>query len=95
MIGVLNLYASEPGFFRGDELALLHQMAMDISFALEVNKREETRKKMEENLRWQTAFFKAQVDSSLDGVLVVDLAGKKILQNQRFNELLNSLWCKS
>ena len=95
MIGVLNLYASEPGFFRGDELVLLHQMAMDISFALEVNKREETRKKMEENLRWQTAFFKAPVDSSLDGVLVVDLAGKKILQNQRFNELLNSLWCKS
>ncbi|MGA9567461.1 MAG: ATP-binding protein, partial [Candidatus Korobacteraceae bacterium] len=87
VIGVLNLYAGEAGFFKGDELAMLDQMAMDISFALEVNKREETRKKMEENLRWQAAFLRAQVDSALDGVLVVDADGKKILQNHRLNEL--------
>ena len=88
VIGVFNLYASEVGFFKGNELALLDQMAMDVSFALEINRLEENRKKTEENLRWQTAFFKAQVDSAFDGVLVVDSAGKKILQNQRLNELL-------
>ena len=87
VVGVLNLYASEAGFFKEDETLLLGKMAKDISFALEVNRHEADRKKMEENLRWQTAFFRAQVDSALDGVLVVDPAGKKILQNQRLNDL--------
>jgi len=45
---------------------------MDIGFALEVNRREEDRRKAEEELRWRTAFFEAQVDSASDGVLVVD-----------------------
>jgi diguanylate cyclase (GGDEF)-like protein/PAS domain S-box-containing protein len=41
------------------------------------------RKKTEEMVRWKTAFLEAQVNSSLDGILVVDSAGKTILQNQR------------
>jgi PAS domain S-box-containing protein len=45
------------------------------------------RKRAEEELRWKTAFLEAQVDSALDGILVVDNQGKKILQNQRLNEL--------
>ncbi len=45
------------------------------------------RKRAEEELRWKTAFLEAQVDSALDGIFVVDNQGKKILQNQRMNEL--------
>jgi PAS domain S-box-containing protein len=45
------------------------------------------RKKAEEELRWKTAFLEAQVNSSPDGVVVVDTQGRKILQNQRFAEL--------
>jgi PAS domain S-box-containing protein len=45
------------------------------------------RKRAEEELRWKTAFLEAQVDSALDGILVVDNQGKKILQNQRMNDL--------
>ena len=45
------------------------------------------RKRAAEELRWKTAFLEAQVDSALDGILVVDNQGKKILQNQRMNEL--------
>lgn len=45
------------------------------------------RKQAEEELRWKTAFLEAQVDSSLDGILVVDAEGKKILQNQRLIDL--------
>ena len=45
------------------------------------------RKKTEDELRWKTAFFEAQVDSALDGILVVDSRGKKVLQNQRMTEL--------
>jgi PAS domain-containing protein len=45
------------------------------------------RKQAEEALRWRTTFFEALMDSSLDGILVVDSSGKKILQNRRMIEL--------
>jgi PAS domain S-box-containing protein len=44
-------------------------------------------KQAEQELRWRTAFFEAQVHSAIDGILVVDSAGKKLLQNRRVNEL--------
>jgi PAS domain S-box-containing protein len=46
------------------------------------------RKRVEEQLRWKTALLEAQVDSSLDGILVVNENNKKILQNERTVELL-------
>jgi len=45
------------------------------------------RKRVEEQLRARTAFFEAQVDSALDGILVVDATGKKVLQNRRMAEV--------
>lgn len=45
------------------------------------------RRQMEAALHQETAFFEAQVESSLDGILVVNVEGKKILQNQRMIEL--------
>ncbi len=45
------------------------------------------RKRVEEALQWKTAFFEAQVDCALDGILVVGCDGKKILQNHRLIEL--------
>ena len=38
-------------------------------------------KRAKAELEWNTAFLEAQVNSSIDGILVVDAAGKKILQN--------------
>ena len=46
------------------------------------------RKQAKEKLSWETAFLEAQVNSSLDGILVVDQQGRKILQNQRTADLL-------
>lgn len=45
-------------------------------------------KQAKEELKWKTAFLEAQANSSLDGILVVDEQGRKILQNQRFIALL-------
>jgi PAS domain S-box-containing protein len=39
-------------------------------------------------LQWKTAFLEAQVNSSIDGILVVDQKEIKTLQNQRFVDLL-------
>jgi PAS domain S-box-containing protein len=44
-------------------------------------------KKNERLLLWKTAFFEAQVYSALDGTLVVDGEGRKILQNERMIDL--------
>jgi PAS domain S-box-containing protein len=41
----------------------------------------------EKELRWKTAFLEAQVNSSIDGILVVDQHRKTTLQNQRFVDL--------
>jgi len=38
-------------------------------------------------LRWKTAFLEALVDSSQDGVVVVDSQGKRLFQNQRMIDL--------
>jgi two-component system cell cycle sensor histidine kinase/response regulator CckA len=45
------------------------------------------RKRVENDLRARTAFFEAQVDSAIDGILVVDSYGRKVLQNERMNEI--------
>ncbi len=45
------------------------------------------RKRVEEELLWKTTFLEAQVNSTIDGLLVVDAQGRKILQNQRMTDL--------
>ena len=50
VIGAFNLYAEEPGVFDLEELRLLDELAVDISFALEVNEREAERVHAEQAL---------------------------------------------
>ena len=45
------------------------------------------RKRAAEELQWKSALLEAQVNSSQDGILVVDPQGKKILQNERTADL--------
>jgi len=45
------------------------------------------RKQAEEELERKTAFLEAQLNCSIDGILVVDEKGKKMLQNQRLTDL--------
>jgi len=41
------------------------------------------RRRIDEELRWKTALLEAQVEASLDGILVVDERGQRIITNQR------------
>ena len=65
----------------------LVRLPLAIKRALEEKKEKEERKRVEKELQWKTAFLEAQVNSSIDGILVVDNHGKKILQNQRCIDL--------
>ena len=46
------------------------------------------RKRAEEELKGKTALLEAQIESSIDGILIVDTEGTKIVQNNRFLELI-------
>ena len=50
VIGTFNLYASAPSFFDPDEMRLLDELAADISFALEVGRKEVARGQAEQAL---------------------------------------------
>jgi len=55
--------------------------------AMEQQRLQAERRRTLEELRWQTTLLEAQLESSLDGILVVDNEGKKILQNRRMEEM--------
>jgi len=44
LIGAFNLSATEQGFFNNEKIAVLEEVAMDISFALDVFEKEKTKK---------------------------------------------------
>ena len=48
--GAVNFYADEPHFFDEEESKLLDELAMDISFAMEVAEKESERKRSEEEI---------------------------------------------
>jgi PAS domain S-box-containing protein len=48
-----------------------------------------SRKRTEDELRAKTAFFEAQIQATIDGILVVDDSGNILLQNEKLNELFN------
>lgn len=51
VIGTLQLYTAEPDFFSNDEIALLDEIASDLSFALEKVEAEKQRKRAEKEIR--------------------------------------------
>ena len=53
----------------------------------ELEQSEEIHRQTEEALRQKTSLLEAQINSSIEGILVVDVQGKKVLQNQRTIDL--------
>jgi PAS domain S-box-containing protein len=51
VVGIFNLYSSELAFFDKDEIKLLDELAMDISFALEVARNEKNRRRAEQHVQ--------------------------------------------
>jgi len=55
--------------------------------ALEQKKLQHERHLTEQELLWKTTLLEAQLESSLDGILIVDSQGRQILQNRRMAEM--------
>ena len=74
--GVLKLYAAETSFFDDEELKLLDELAMDVSFAIEVAEKEAHRKLAEEALQESETRYRAIFEASAEGILIADLETK-------------------
>jgi len=66
--GTLNLYASEPDFFDGEELRLLEEMVAGIAFALEFTEQEEQRRRAEVTLRESEERLRSVIEQSPVGI---------------------------
>ena len=77
-VGVFSLYAAEVGFFDEKELHLLDEMAMDLSFALEVNLHEQNRVLLETNTAAHVRELK--ILSEMNMALLVAASEKELLQ---------------
>ncbi|MBF0337150.1 MAG: PAS domain S-box protein [Nitrospirae bacterium] len=80
-IGALSLGVPQKGFFSDNELKLLEEVALDISFALDVMEDERAREK-------ELKRNKMILDVSMDGYMLVDQAGKILEVNRAFSDLL-------
>lgn len=72
IIGLFSLYSGEPGFFDEDEIRLLDELAADISFALEFEKRDRERKQAEEELKESEEKYMDLYDHAPDMYVSVD-----------------------
>jgi PAS domain S-box-containing protein len=71
--GVFNLYSSEVGFFDEEELKLLDELAMDISFAMEFAEKEAERKFAEESLRENEEKYRLMFANNPQPMFIYDL----------------------
>ena len=73
VIGALNIAAAEPEFFDPDQLALLDELASDISFALDVAQGQEKRQHAEEALVESQAWLLESQHTAHIGHYVYDI----------------------
>jgi len=72
VIGNLNIYASKPNFFTKEEAGLVNQMAMDISYAVDVIETKTERQKAENALRKSDERFRSLFFKNSAVMLLID-----------------------
>lgn len=85
--GLLNVYADAPDYFQPREVALLTEVAADLSYALENQRRDDARRRAEALARQERTFSETMVDS-LPGILYLYTEEGRFLRwNDKFAEV--------
>ena len=79
VVGAINFYAGEPGFFTEDVLATLGEMAVDVSYALDNFAHDAALKRVIEALHESEEELRAIFESVVDGILVVHGETRRLL----------------
>jgi PAS domain S-box-containing protein len=88
IIGTLNVYAVDPHFFDEDEVSLLEEMTLDISFALDKLEEEKNSKQTKKTLELSEQRFKTIFEEAPLGVALIDsLTGHIYEVNPKFAEI--------
>ncbi|HEY6948306.1 MAG TPA: ATP-binding protein, partial [Gemmatimonadales bacterium] len=95
VVGTFNLYAGEAGYFDGAELALLNQVAADISFGLEAHRREERRKEAEVALRASEVRFRELAETIDEVFWIADPNSNRVLYVSPAFETIWGRSCRS
>jgi two-component system, cell cycle sensor histidine kinase and response regulator CckA len=77
--GVLNLCASEAGFFDAEEMRLLDELALDIGYALEFCEQERERRRAVEELRASEERFRELAETIQEVFWIVDARSHRIV----------------
>ncbi len=87
VVGVLNVYADEPGYFQDQEISLLAGAASDVSFALDNLLREQERRQAEQTLRMERLFSDTMIDSMPGILYFYDMQGRFLRWNRNFERV--------
>ena len=82
VVGILNLYSENKNIFNQEELTLLEELAMDISFALEYIEQEQDRKEAESQLRESEIRYREMVENLNEMIGLHDMKGNLLSVNK-------------
>ena len=81
--GVFSIYGSEVNFFQKKEIALLEEVAMNISFGLDHLQQELLRKKAEDDLEKSRSLLRATARKAKMGGWEIDLQTRKLIWTEQ------------
>jgi PAS domain S-box-containing protein len=85
--GFLSIYSHEPGAFETEEVAVLEELSRDLSYGIEMVRTREERNGLQREMDRKSVFLEAILNSTQDGVLVVNNEREVLYTNNRFLEL--------
>jgi PAS domain S-box-containing protein len=86
--GTLTVCAPTPGYFREQEVTLIQEVALNISYALDKLSDNIERQKSEESLRVNEERYRALVEMSSDWIWELDEQGRYTFASPRVTEIL-------